>query len=236
MTWHLQQVMFEDGATATGFFNYNPSTGQCSDLEVTIEGPLYEGSYTFRSGGDRVTCTPTKVDVCQGSCPGGSKYFALHFEQPLTTSNQYNGVVQGRPEPETTSYYGVGWFSSAQGVSEGYAKSKSGSAPVFWTSSGGQDPNHSGNPKFMLTLQNGASVEIDLISSSLIPIYSYVQPMVTLSRGMMMVVHVRRRIKQYLSAVLIKLLQRHMHRVKAAWGASWSAMDNSVLIKTSIDV
>ena len=44
LTWQLNDVVFEDGGTATGSFGFDADTNDYSDINITVEGPAFDGN------------------------------------------------------------------------------------------------------------------------------------------------------------------------------------------------
>ncbi len=72
LLYTLSGVTFADGATATGFFNANPTTGVFGTLDITTTSGLTDGL----PGTHYVTATTT---------PANSPYFAFSFTSGLNT-------------------------------------------------------------------------------------------------------------------------------------------------------
>lgn len=133
-TWLIQNVRFEDGGTLTGQFDYDASSGKYSNISIAVTGRLFGGATkVFRDSDQRTSSNSSSLNICESSCPGGSKYFKLTFKEPLTGSGGRVPVVVNRD----SSYYGMGWFFLRKGAQSGLVAS----------SGSGQSPSVGGSPE-----------------------------------------------------------------------------------------
>ena len=116
--FRLNEIHFNDGGSATGHFKYNLDSKKFSDVEITIKGALFQQeAYTFRDGNDRINGDESYIDICEGSCQGGSKYFRFTFEKPLSSNQNEISIatdnsLHSNHKPRGNSYYGVGDYST----------------------------------------------------------------------------------------------------------------------------
>ncbi|MCK5877257.1 MAG: hypothetical protein KAG43_06445 [Candidatus Marithrix sp.] len=124
--WFLNDVKFSDGGTATGSFEYiytvNPldprdMKGVCKNVEVKVKGTLYGNEETtFTSKSDKITCESKYIDICESSCPDGSKHLRLTFTDTLNVQQEENQIISKE------SYYAKG--ASSQKVQKGSIKTE----------------------------------------------------------------------------------------------------------------
>ncbi len=97
--WELQNVVFDDGGTATGSFSYDSNTNIYSNISITTtlgsarSGAFYEYLHPFIPQNDRslfLVATPDTVT--------GTPIFALSFVSPLTNAGGTSDFVLG-PSP-----------------------------------------------------------------------------------------------------------------------------------------
>ncbi len=103
VTWTLNNVVFDDGATASGSFIFDANTNQYSDIDLTVAngaGPLWTGDpdpftyLTETSGVPSPSGTQSFAQFEQSSTPGDcyvgsfdycSRTLALNFAAPLSS-------------------------------------------------------------------------------------------------------------------------------------------------------
>lgn len=90
LTWTLSNVRFNDGAVATGSFDYLGGSGQASyqNFNIIITGPKFGGTRTFADANSRksVLNNGTRFRLSSPSFSTTNPYFYLNFAQPLLTS------------------------------------------------------------------------------------------------------------------------------------------------------
>ncbi len=114
----LKGVRFSDGGRAHGSFEFDFDLNTYQSVEITIDGNLFGNeSYTFNDKSDQLSGNKNYIDICEGNCAGGSKYFRFTFKSPLDPTK---AVINIKKSKEEESYYGKGWFYNAKGLTNGH--------------------------------------------------------------------------------------------------------------------
>jgi hypothetical protein len=110
LTWRLENVNFDDGGTAIGFFRYDPTTPPCSfdgcvgvvpDFDITTSpGFAFPNEYQPRAAGGRafiVFAGPTGIGVGGDSGAGGTQLNLL-FDESLPPEGGIVRIASGSNE------------------------------------------------------------------------------------------------------------------------------------------
>ncbi len=82
LTWHLQDVMFENGATADGSFDYDRTTDTYSNIMIMTTTP---NTYTFENPNAFNPSGPDRLSALTDNTPNGNDpILVLLFSSPLT--------------------------------------------------------------------------------------------------------------------------------------------------------
>ncbi|WP_413175182.1 hypothetical protein [Anabaena azotica] len=86
LTWNLNNVQFQDGATATGSFDYNATTSTYSNVSITLSNGTIYSSRSFNTSNLNFV-QPYRFSLCSnGSGCFSSQYLYLIFSSNLTNT------------------------------------------------------------------------------------------------------------------------------------------------------
>ncbi|MEH2160642.1 MAG: hypothetical protein V7K38_06245 [Nostoc sp.] len=101
LTWNLNNVQFQDGATASGTFDYDPTSLVYSNLSITLSSGTIYTSQSFSTSNLNIKL-PNQFSVCSnGAACLSSQYVYLRFSSNLSNTPGTLNVTA------TGSSYGV---------------------------------------------------------------------------------------------------------------------------------
>jgi len=93
ITWTLNNVLFEDGASASGSFDYDADTNTYDNYSISVQAGSGFPDYTY-DGGDAFVGihSATQVDFVRNDVVS---YIRLSFVSPLTNAGGVAGIASG---------------------------------------------------------------------------------------------------------------------------------------------
>ncbi len=96
LTWTLNDIVFEDGGTATGSFVYDADANSYSSINITTQGgddSLYGGTYTQLFGSYSNTSGYVQTESLLCGVPQEMCGFGLLFESGLTNVGGTKAII-----------------------------------------------------------------------------------------------------------------------------------------------
>lgn len=132
LTWNLNNVQFQDGATASGSFDYSGAGNGYSNINFTVNGPIFGSAFTFTSANSTLSPrnSPTLLRVASPTFSQNNNFLGLQFSSSLTNSGGTIALV-----PSSDTGYGL-YANSTSQLSGGSVTTESQAIP--WNIEPGQ--------------------------------------------------------------------------------------------------